>query len=264
MEVRWKGQSTLSAPATCADFVCPFLNPPRAMRRSLRLVILLLAFGSAIAVSSKARPAPDTTKGIHGGRAFLGFHGGLMQMQGQFANTLGAQHGGFQATFGLQAPSGLAVGLQLFGGELQKRSETAHLDSGLDVDLKTTTSLTRVGLFGQYGPRVHAFRPYAEGLLGVHVVSTDTKIPDDSDGAEDHQTDNRKTHNESVAPAAGGAVGMEIDLEGAVGYSVGLRVEGRRTYGGSVDYLFYDGGEFVERSSRTSTSTLSVGLTMSY
>ena len=94
-------------------------------------------------------------------------HVGLTRMQGQFANTLGAQHGNFRAAFGLQSPSG---------------------------------------------------------------------------------------------PAAR----MEIDLEGAVGYSVGLRVEGRRTYDGSVEYLFYDGGEFVERSSGTSTFALSVGLTISY
>ena len=45
-----------------------------------------------------------------------------------------------------------------------------------------------------------------------------------------------------------------------------LRLEGRHTYGGRVEYLFYskETGEFVERSSGTTTSELSVGLTFNY
>lgn len=231
------------------------------MRRSFVLVFLLLGFGSVIVAPGRAQPAPDTTNVTQQGRIFLAFHVGVMQMHGQFAQSLGAQHGGFQATLGVQAPSGLAYGIQFSGAELQKRSETANLRSGLDVDLETTTSIARFGLFGQYGPRFHIFRPYTEGLLGVHVLKTDTKIPDESNGAQGNQTGNRKTHKASVAPAAGVAVGVEIDLEGILGHSVGLRIEGRRTYGDTVDYLFYDGEEFVGRSSGTSSSTLSVGLT---
>ena len=44
---------------------------------------------------------------------------------------------------------------------------------------------------------------------------------------------------------------------------MGLRLKGRHTYGGRAEYLFYskEAGEFVERSSGTTTSELSVGLT---
>ena len=78
------------------------------------------------------------------------------------------------------------MGVQLAGTEFQKRSETVGLDSGLDVKLQTTTSLTRLGIFGQYGPRFGAVRRYAEGLLGIHILNTSTKLPGDS-----NQPDNR-------------------------------------------------------------------------
>jgi hypothetical protein len=182
-------------------------------------------------------------------------------VQGPFRQTVGPSHGGFQGSVALRTASGFAVGIQLGGSQLQKRTETANLDSGLNVNLKTTTSLTRLGLFSQYGPLFGPVRPYAEGLLGVHLATTRTKIPDNS-----NQTDDTKTHEESVAPAAGLAVGLEIEVWTFTSRSVALRLEGRHTYGGTVEYLYYssDAGEFVKRSSGSTTSEVSVGVTFNY
>jgi hypothetical protein len=191
----------------------------------------------------------------------MGLRGGLVKMQGRFRKTVGPSHGGLEGFVALRSASGFAAGIRLGGTQLQKRSETANLDSGINVNLKTTTDLIRLGLFGQYGPRFGPVRPYAEGLLGIHMLNTNTKIPDNS-----NRSDDTKTHKESVAPAAGIAVGIEIGLFDVQGGSVGLRLEGRHTYGGTAEYLFYseEAGEFVERSSSTTTSELSVGLTSNY
>jgi hypothetical protein len=153
------------------------------------------------------------------------------------------------------------VGIQLAGTELQQRSETVGLNSGLNVKLQTTTALTRLGIFGQYGPRFGAIRPYAEGLLGIHILDTSTTLPGDS-----NQPDNRKTHSESVAPAVGLALGVEVGLYALDIGSVALQLEGRHTHGGTVDYLYYRKaeGEFVRRSSGSSTSALSLGLVFNY
>jgi hypothetical protein len=182
-------------------------------------------------------------------------------MQGAFRNTVGSSHGGLHGFVAVRSGSGVAVGIQLGGSQLQKRTETAHLDSGLNVNLKTTTSLTRIGVYGQYGPRFGPVRPYAEGLLGIHLATTNTKIPDNS-----NQTPNTKTHEESVAPAAGLAVGVEIEVWNFTSRSVAIRLEGRHTYGGRVDYLYYsaDAGEFVQRASGSTTSEVSVGVTFNY
>lgn len=181
-------------------------------------------------------------------------------MQGGFRQTVGPQHGIFRASLGLRFPSGFTGGLHLATSRLQQRTETATLDSGLDVDLKTTTSFNRLGLFGQYGARFGRVRPYAEGILGVHVLRTETKIPGDS-----KEFPNTETHEESVAPAAGIAAGLEFRVYKVKGGTVGLQLEGRHVYGGPTDYLSSeDGGEFMERSSSTTISALSIGLTLDY
>jgi hypothetical protein len=58
----------------------------------------------------------------------------------------------------------------------------------------------------------------------------------------------------------------DLDWTTCRGGSVGLRLKGRHTYGGRAEYLFYskEAGKFVERSSGTTTSELSVGLTFNY
>lgn len=231
------------------------------MRHTLVVAALLLAATTTLPVQSVAQPAPDSSRAAPGGRWVLGLRGGLMEMQGRFRETVGPSHGGFEGFIALRSASGFATGIRLGGTQLQKRSETANLDSGIDVDLNTTTDLVRLGLFGQYGPRLGLVRPYAEGLLGIHLLNTNTKIPDDS-----NRSDDTKTHKESVAPAAGVAVGIEIGLYDVPGRSVGLLLEGRHTYGGTAEYLFYskEAGKFVERSSSTTTSELSVGVTVNY
>ena len=225
--------------------------------RRLLLVLLVGLFAS----TSVAQPVPDSVRAPHPLKIVWGFDGGAVLPQGNFRETVGARHGGFKGFFGARLRSGFGFGVHLAHSQLQTRSETATLDSGLDVDLKTTTSITRVGLFGQFGPRFGSVRPYGEGVVGINVLGTDTKIPGNSRGPE-----NRKTHRESVAPAAGLAVGVEIGLGRVVGGNFALRIEGRRTYGGTADYLLYsrEEGEFVERSSGTTTSSFRIGVTLNY
>ena len=231
------------------------------MRRLLVLVSLLVLFLGNLPAPAVAQSASDTSRASPGGRFVWGFRGGLVKLRGPFRKTVGPSHGGFQGFVALRSSSGFAVGIQLAGSQLQKRTETANLDSGLNVNLKTTTSLTRLGIYGQYGPRFGPVRPYAEGLLGIHIATTNTKIPDNS-----NQTDDTKTHEESAAPAAGLAVGLEIEAWNFGRRSIALRLEGRHTYGGTVDYLYYsaDAGEFVKRSSGSTTSEVNVGLTFNY
>jgi hypothetical protein len=159
------------------------------MHRLLVLVSLFVLSFGVLSAPAHAQSPSDTSRASPGGRFVWGFRGGLVKLHGPFRKTVGASHGGFQGSVALRTASGFAVGIQLGGSQLQKRTETANLDSGLNVNLKTTTSLTRLGIFSQYGPRFGPVRPYAEGLLGIHVATTRTKIPDNS-----NQTDDTKTH----------------------------------------------------------------------
>jgi hypothetical protein len=231
------------------------------MRRLLSFCLLLVVSTSLFPARAVAQPQPDTSRASPGGGLVWGLRGGLVTLRGPFQETVGHRHGSFQGFVAVRSPSGFSVGIQLAGTELQKRSETVGLNSGLDVKLQTTTALTRLGIFGQYGPRFGAVRPYAEGLLGIHILNTSTTLPGDS-----NQPDNRKTHSESVAPAVGLALGVEVGLYALDIGSIALQLEGRRTHGGTVDYLYYSKaeGEFVRRSSGSSTSALSLGLVFNY
>ena len=62
------------------------------------------------------------------------------------------------------------------------------------------------------------------------------------------------------------ALGVEVGLYALDVGSLALQLEGRRTYGGTVDYLYYSkaNGEVVRRSSGSSTSALNLGLVFNY
>lgn len=226
----------------------------------MRTVFFTLLIG-LLPVPSAAQPASDTTHMFSSSGFVIGVDGGFMFTRGRFRQTAGPRYKTLQVSLGLRSASGVMIGVHVADARLAKRTETTNLTSGLDVDLETTTSLSRVALFGQYGPRVGFLRPYGEVLLGLHDMRTVTKIPSDS-----NEDENAETHKASAAPAVGLSVGLDISLQAIVRMPVALRVEGQYVYGGRTDYLLFDDDrdEFVEQTSTTTTSSLNLGATYNF
>lgn len=162
--------------------------------------------------------------------------------------------GGF---VGLQTTPRTAVGLSVSILALQRREETVQLESGRTVDLTTATDIYPVALFGRYGPRWGLVHPYTEAVVGINVIATRTKLSDDFPGPPGPDDER------SVAPAAGGGLGVGLRLADWLGGAVGFYAAAHRVFGGRADYTLFDPIQerYTERSSGTTMSSVSVGLT---
>jgi hypothetical protein len=189
----------------------------------------------------------------------------LMVPQG-LKRAVGSRTGGIHISLELRTPSGYGIGLEMTGSNMGVRTESFGQDRRAKRTVKRELALTRVSLFGQYGPRFGTIRPYGEVLLGLNVLGTITKIrgPDDDTFSE-------KADKNAVAPAAGIGVGIELALPSWIKKPLvlprsALRVEGRHVLGGRANYLAFsgDGRDFAERTSSTGVSSLSVGLTCNF
>ena len=221
----------------------------------MRLFLGLLF--STLASSGAAQPAPVQPGPPHRIGIVAGFAGSLLLTQGDFRQEVGTRQGGGHAFLGVRASSRLAFGLDLAHHVLDQRSETVLLTSGPAVTLETTSAISRISVFGRYGPRLGRIHPYADVLAGANVLGTHTKIA----GTDDDQPG--KKQKESVTPALGGSLGVEVDLADLLDWPLAARVQARHVFGGTAEYLVYDEKQerFITRSSRTTTFSLSFGLT---
>ncbi|MGI9173978.1 MAG: hypothetical protein ACR2GR_01485 [Rhodothermales bacterium] len=214
-------------------------------------------FLSLLTLSSAAQPAPVQPGPPHRVGFVAGFAGSLLLAQGDFRQEIGTRQGGGDAFFGVRVSSRLAFGLDLAHHVLDQQSETVLLTSGPAVNLETTSAISRISVFGRYGPRLGRVQPYADVLVGANVLGTHTKIA----GTDDDKPG--KKQKESVTPALGGGLGMEVSLADLLSWPVAARVQARHVFGGAAEYLIYDEKQerFITRSSRTTTFSLSFGLT---
>lgn len=229
-------------------------DPLPAWHRAACWLALAAALGASTAAAQTEPPRADPP--FYGGFV-AGFAGSLLFPDGPFRQEVGAGHGGGRAFAAFQATPELAVGLDLSGYTLGSREETVRLGSGLDVGVTTTTDVFRFGLFGRYGPRLGPVHVYGEAVVGANVVSTRSRV-----GRSSNENPG-ETQKESLAPAAGAGIGVEFELT-----DLPVAVHARASYvrGGSADYLAYDEGAqaFTPRSSGTSASSISVGLTYNF
>ena len=232
----------------------PMLSHRLTASRRAACGLVLAALG-APAASAQTEPAP-ADPAFHGGFV-AGFAGSLLFPHGGFRQEVGSGHGGGRAFVGLQASPGLAFGLDLSGHTLGEREEVVRLESGLNLEVATTTDVVRLGLFARYGPRVGRAYVYVEGVVGAGVVSTRSRV-----GRSSNENPG-ETQKESLAPAAGGGVGVEFELRPL---PVAVHARALHVRGGAADYLFYDeeAQAFTSRSSGTTASSVSLGLTYNF
>ena len=211
--------------------------------RWLALAVVLTAPVSAQPDSTQAVPTP-----------IMGLSGSVLLPSGGLAQEVGYR-GGARGFFGVRLSDRLAAGLDVAVYQINSREEAVLLDSGLDLDVTTTTTLSRIGVMGRYGVPIGLVRPYVEGLAGVHLVNTATRLSGDSDNNEPGQT-----QRESFAGAVGAGVGVEVQLEPFGG----LHVQASAVRGSTATYDVYDDatGTFTERRSATSAASLSAGITL--
>ena len=213
-----------------------------------------LALGAS-AAAAQTEPA-QTDPPFYGGFV-AGFAGSLLFPHGGFKQEVGSGHGGGRAFIGLQASPELAFGLDLSGYTLGGQEEIVRLESGLDVEVATTTDVARLGLFGRYGPRLGRLYVYAEAVVGAGVVSTRSRV-----GRSSNENPG-ETQKESLAPAAGGGIGVEFEFKE---FPVAVHARASHVRGGAANYLAYDeeAQAFTSRSSGTTASSLSLGLTYNF
>lgn len=184
----------------------------------------------------------------------LGLSGSALVASGDIADDFGETTLGIHGAIGYQANQNLTAGVQISGYELEELEEFAETDSGLLLDVTTTTSLTRVAAFVRYGAPFGPVTPFVEGHAGVDVITTTSRLGDaSSEGIG-------QTQEESVAPAFGGGIGAEIGLGR---WPLALQIRASHTIGGEVDYLLFEPevGLYGESSGTTTSTELSVGIT---
>lgn len=126
----------------------------------------------------------------------LGLGGSALVASGDFADDFGETTLGIRGFLGYQANSNLTVGIDLSGYELDEQEEFAETDSGLLLDITTTTSITRVAAFGRYGADLGNVTPFIEAHGGIDIVATTSRLGDTSSAEGIGQT-----QEESIVPA---------------------------------------------------------------
>lgn len=210
-------------------------------------LIVLITVPSVWAQPPSSDSVRSGYRGVIAGGGYL-----LAVSTGRFAEVVGTAHAGGNAFVGIQGER-VALGLDVAGFTVSRQQETVRLESGPSVALETRTDFARIGLFGRYGPRFGLVYPYAEVLVGVNVFTTETTL------AESAAESGGDTEWVDVTPAAG--VGGGVMLE-AGQLPFGFHLQGRITLGGSAHYRLFDeeSGRFVEQTSPTTTTMLSLGV----
>lgn len=241
----------------------PILMPLRAGHTTSMRIFLLVVFLILSTSDCKAQDGGDTPGSSRFGEGFIAASSGSLPLApGALGETTGTLHGGGGGFVGLQATPRLALTIDISVWSLDRREETVQLPSGLDVGINTTTDIVRVAVLSRYGPRFGAVHVYGEALAGINVISTQSSIEGRS------QDTGGETQKQSAAPAAGMGLGIEVGLGKVtpLGLPIALHARGRYVFGGNAEYFAYDDteGVYFERSSRTTTASFSIGLTLNF
>lgn len=237
--------------------VMPLSPEPLSSRLTTHMRLFLLAGLWVVSASDggaqDAGAPPDSSR--RGEGLVFALSGSLLVAPGELGETTGALHGGARGFAGFQATPRLALDLSAHVPD--RHEETIRLSSGLDAGVKTTSDIGRIALLGRYGPRFGTVHTYGEALVGTNVLSTR------SSSGSSSQDNLGETQKESIVPAAGIGVGIEVGL-GELPLAVHARAS--HVFGGNAEYLIYDEAEkiYVERSSSTTTSSFSIGLTYNF
>lgn len=224
----------------------------------MRLLVSLAAFAAAAAA---AQPT-------------FSLAGTVGVPQGPFDDALGGVGGGVSATFLYQIPrSPLALGVEgtaLVYGHERRREPLSTTIPDVTVDVVTTNHLVQglgVVRLQRPGGRV---RPYADGLVGVHYLVTQTEVQEPRYDSAVFSSVNY----DDTALALGAGVGLQVEVyrgHGPRRRPVELMVDARVRYlaGGEASFLgrgdierYRDGTyDVFPRTSRTDVLLPQLGVT---
>jgi len=200
--------------------------------------------------------------------------------QGEFSDALGSAGGGLSVGVLYAVPeTPLAVGVEgdiaLYGYE--RRTVPLSLTiPDVRVGVTTSNNLAHGLAVARLQVPRGAVRPYADGVVGVAYLFTETRVGDDSH-YDDHGSGFSTTNYEDVAMVAGGGAGVLVRLhtgmteqkrrtEVALDLRLRYLSSGRATYLARGDILRYtDGTIGVDpRRSRTDVLTPSLGVQVTF
>jgi hypothetical protein len=212
----------------------------------MRYVIVLLLL---VAVSvARLHAQEDGAYELQGG--LFSLDGMLLFPRGAFAENLDKAGLGLSLDLGY-APQRLPLAMGLTGSYAFYESTpmdvpVTHLGSTRYVDMTATNRIVTLNLFFRIQPEDGAFRPFFEGLVGMHILWTSSTVDDDEDEELGFSGD---TFLSDAAFSYGGGGGIDLrvytgaNTNGSYGeLYISARV--RYLYGGEAEYLDGDSISF--------------------
>ena len=207
-----------------------------------------------------------------GGHFILGFP------QGEFRSNADRIGLGGDFYFAYHVPrsilsAGISIGFSIYGRETREEPLSPTIPEMI-VDVSTTNSIVLGHLFLRLQPRTGMFRPYLDGLVGFHYLTTDTTIHDNCDGDGDITSNN---HND-LAFSYGAGAGTQVTLIQGIRqdnkqrlFSMDLDIGIRYLRGGEAEYMKkgsihreIDGVIYDVYRSRTDLVKAYIGLNFSF
>jgi len=237
----------------------------RKRRSSALLCLVLLLFFFRVASSAQERLQA-------GGHFILGFP------QGEFKSN--ADHIGLGGDFyfAYHIPrsilsAGISIGFSIYGRETREAPLSPTIPEMI-VDVSTTNSIMLGHLFLRLQPQQGKFRPYLDGLIGFHYLTTNTAIHDNCDGDDDISSNNYSDLAFSYGAGAGTMVmliqGVRQDNKRRL-FSMDLDIGIRYLRGGEAEYMKkgsihreIDGVTYDVYRSRTDLVKAYIGLNFSF
>lgn len=183
--------------------------------------------------------AQDFPSELEDARVQVGFQGLVGFPRGEFADNVGLSgglNGDFKYRLGdtpLRVGAGMSV---LIYGQARRRVPFSSTIPDVLVDVTTSSGiLTSYGLL-RVQPVQGRVRPYADGLIGLNYVFTQTTVDLDDDVFADRRRVST-TNFKDFAFAVGGGGGVMFDVVRWEGGRVSLDFGARYVFGGEADYL---------------------------
>jgi hypothetical protein len=198
---------------------------------------------------------------------------------GEFKKNVGQTGLGGNLFFAYRFPDswisiGAAINYLIYGIESREETLSANIPE-MTVNVVTTNSLLTGHVFFRFQPQKGKVRPYLDGLVGFHYLSTDTSIRDRYNwGGWDDEISSNNYHDIAFSTGAGGGIMFCVfqkRKKGGDGNAVSVYLDtgihflkGERTEYMKKGSIHRDGTEvsYDVYASRTNLLTAHVGVTV--
>jgi hypothetical protein len=204
----------------------------------------------------------------------LGFDIGVAAPRGEFADNVDHLGLGIAGRAGwylgdLPVMVGVDAGAQLFGMQTQQVAIPGGF-ANLSAEMETTSNIAQLHAMGRVQPRQGQVRPFAEGLLGLNYLTTQTAFKNRGEELAS------KTDQRDAALSAGAGVGVDVRVvnkaeAGTRKRDLYVSIGARYMFGGVADYVRREdigvsGGRltYTTTTSRVDMLQLRIGMTFPF